>query len=683
MERNSQYLVEKYPDLAGSKPVEAAVTKSIASGEKGPNTRVDRVERYLARLEAITKKKDGQTPAERGALFAYDRTEEVDETPDHTAQQHAQHPERTAEYLKDRILKEYCLDTTDKVTVEAVIRSLYESEKQTARDNGHGAQVRQLETLRPQDIYTKYHDLVLKKAKKQQESLSDWLDYLNQNQAFYPMWFQYFVVRELKKMGNIDTDHFTYTRRSKNTAVPFPDLDPEALAWVFKRITNKDGESIPSDWYVPRDETVATHRDVLVRALDKKDFASLYAIATLETAGEANKETIDGEWRTYKQGSDPSILEADLRNKKTSWCTAEGSAPGYLQRGDAYVYYTKTESGYTQPRLAIHMSNGEVSDVQGIQGGKKQEIEPVLLDIAKAKYESLPGGDKFAKKGRDMKQMTSIYSQYDPETKQWKRPLTKDELVFLYEIEDKIVGFDQFGGKDERVDELRATRKDASLLEADMLTIFDCEPNQIAFSKEQIIKNKEQNIETKAYVGSLYPNIFIDLEDVEHIYISFPERRVRKEQITHGNKTAGQLVVDMAQLGFRFCGLAKKMMYHKDFTIPKQEIKTEFVRLTVRDLFGDANTHTTEQIWNKAKELGLGLCPLDFGPHYRLRYVDQPMDERLVIAMDPVIVEHVPFIFGLHCNANNLDLISFVGAPQFNWDSDREFVFTIRSSFSK
>ena len=106
-------------------------------------------------------------------------------------------------------------------------------------------------------------------------------------------------------------------------------------------------------------------------------------------------------------------------------------------------------------------------------------------------------------------------------------PFTKDDLVLLYEINGTIEGFGY--QKDPRIDELRQGRN----AEEDMLIIFECERDRIAHVPSQINEN------TRAYVGQLEPGIFQRLpESLEHVYMSFPDKKIRRENVEIGGKSA-------------------------------------------------------------------------------------------------------------------------------------------------
>jgi pterin-4a-carbinolamine dehydratase len=71
------------------------------------------------------------------------------------------------------------------------------------------------------------------------------------------------------------------------------------------------------------------------------------------------------------------------------------------------------------------------------------------------------------------------------------------------------------------------------------------------------------------------------------------------------------------------------------FTASDTESEVELVVRSVEEL-GFKDGATREQIYNRAKEIGLDLCPAEVGPQLRLQCKDQPKGEWLLIAMEPI-----------------------------------------------
>ncbi len=240
-------------------------------------------------------------------------------------------------------------------------------------------------------------------------------------------------------------------------------------------------------------------------------------------------------------------------------------------------------------------------------------------------------------------------------------------LVFLYEINSSIEGFGY--QKDPRIAELRKDRN----TEEDMLTIFECTKDQIAHVPSEITEN------TKAYVGQLEPGIFQKLpESLEHVYTSFPEKKIRRENVEIGGKSKEQLISEMQAQGINISDYAKSMMENPDFITGTSREEAKLVRLTVADL-GFKTSATTDQIYERAHALGLELCPPDTGPNYRLQYKDQPLGEWVRIGMKQIAVsDGKPFVFLLERNDDGLWLSDGWARPGLTWDPDREFVFRFR-----
>ena len=107
MENPEKFLDEKYPDLAGSRPVERAVQKKIQRGEKGPENKEGRVQAYFSRIEEIVSR--GNSVSD----------------------------ERGWELLKNKIIKEFAIND-DPDSLVKIAYGLYEAEKKLAVEQGRG-----------------------------------------------------------------------------------------------------------------------------------------------------------------------------------------------------------------------------------------------------------------------------------------------------------------------------------------------------------------------------------------------------------------------------------------------------------------------------------------------------------------------------------------------------------------
>jgi hypothetical protein len=93
-----------------------------------------------------------------------------------------------------------------------------------------------------------------------------------------------------------------------------------------------------------------------------------------------------------------------------------------------------------------------------------------------------------------------------------------------------------------------------------------------------------------------------------------------------------------------------------------------------RDLFGNPAPFNG----GRAHELGLELCPGVIGPELRLQYSDQPLGERLHIAMKPIKSgDGEPRIFVVAHDTNGLSLDAARARPDDYWAPDAIFVFSL------
>jgi hypothetical protein len=195
----------------------------------------------------------------------------------------------------------------------------------------------------------------------QLESFERWVDYINSDDANYPVWFRYFAIRSLTKMATFDGEKSRFKTRSKTTRDPYPELNPEALALAYSRLN--DGEIA--------------------------GFNSMYSTSVMQLEHQSKQfetDKIEGVWKKYNKeprgtNEESKKLSNSLQGFNTTWCTATGSAPNQLAHGDFYVFYSDNGTGENVvPRLAIRMIGNKVAEIRGVDKSYHQGVEPELYD---------------------------------------------------------------------------------------------------------------------------------------------------------------------------------------------------------------------------------------------------------------------------------------------------------------
>ncbi|MEK7084808.1 MAG: hypothetical protein AAB932_06240, partial [Patescibacteria group bacterium] len=349
----------------------------------------------------------------------------------------------------------------------------------------------------------------------QRASLEEWLDYfLSNDSSDISDTLKYWAFRSITQLQEHEKEegetHVKFPRRSKGSVKKFPDLNHDALRYVIDAMMEKfKGERHEFEYDIQPDERVAFEKFIA-----SEKFADLYAWAC-EQYNPIPQELLpktDGEWRVYSKGSNVEQVAQSLRGRGTGLCIAgRGAAKKYLDTGDLLIYYSNDEEGKPFfPRAAIHSVNGKIAEVRGI--AYKQNVDGYIADTVQKKLDEFPDGKMYQKKTADMKHLTEI----DKKTKEGIE-FTNDDLIFLYERDSAI---QYFGYKtDPRIKELRNKRNRRE----DAPRVFECASDQIAWDKNELLKNPDHY---KAYIGPLFDDIFIQCSNLEHVYISFPERQV-------------------------------------------------------------------------------------------------------------------------------------------------------------
>jgi hypothetical protein len=260
-----------------------------------------------------------------------------------------------------------------------------------------------------------------------------------------------------------------------------------------------------------------------------------------------------------------------------------------------------------------------------------------------------------------MKKLTEIEEKIKQETK-----LNKEDLVFIYEIDSSIQYFGMT--KDPRIDKIRKER----IPKEDAPIVLDCEPNQIATNLNEVNEN------TKAYIGPWNMEIFQTIKNypnIENLYESFPDKKIFLKNLETDPKinSVEMAEKELANNNMYLSDWGKDILYKTEFSQEKKEYN--LVRFTVKQL-GFPSGATTEQIYQRAEDLGLELCPAEVGPHLRLQTSSKDL---MFVAMKQITDRSgYPGVFLLDWNGVQLELDGSYAEPAKQWYGYGEFVFRFR-----
>lgn len=104
---------------------------------------------------------------------------------------------------------------------------------------------------------------------------------------------------------------------------------------------------------------------------------------------------------------------------------------------------------------------------------------------------------------------------------------------------------------------------------------------------------------------------------------TYPDCTTIRRTVEVGGLTKQQLIKRLQEYSILLNEYGEKLLTDEKFTTSDTGYSIQTVEITVRNL-GFPEGATTAQIFKKASELGLDLCPLELGPFLRLEYLDQP-----------------------------------------------------------
>jgi len=144
-----------------------------------------------------------------------------------------------------------------------------------------------------------------------------------------------------------------------------------------------------------------------------------------------------------------------------------------------------------------------------------------------------------------------------------------------------------------------------------------------------------------------------------------------------GLKTANDFRGALNSQGCKISDWAGDILGQPAFTASDIETEVDLVNVSVAEL-GFKKGATRADIYKRALELGLELCPAEVGPQLRLQYKDQPRGEWLRIGMEPLAdSDGYPNVFDVVHGVGELWLYG-LGHPGYFWRGDNRFVFVRR-----
>ena len=161
---------------------------------------------------------------------------------------------------------------------------------------------------------------------------------------------------------------------------------------------------------------------------------------------------------------------------------------------------------------------------------------------------------------------------------------------------------------------------------------------------------------------------------VDHPVFSWPIWKTIKLG-TSGLRTADDFRQAIKTNGCFIGPCANSIIEKPQFSPTPKEAELDLVMISVAELgFGDGATCV--QIYMRAKELGLQLCPSDVAPQLRLQYTNQPNGEWLVIGTEPVNNGKSIGLFYVGRDSKGLFWLGgCYGSPGFVWDSSYTWIF--------
>lgn len=327
--------------------------------------------------------------------------------------------------------------------------------------------------------------------REQKDGIDTWLNYLSSNKSNHiPTWAKLTVFNEILDIDNSDNGEI---KNRINTPAPFVRFDEEVLNKCIDIIKEKYGEL--TDTGIKKEMFRHIFKYLYVRELHLKD--------------KRLKDITDGIWIDYHCETIDVVSNKMLEGKITEYERLHNSIKGYntgwriskivdydsFKRNipqpckiSYHVYYTKDDNGeYKIPRMYIRTGEyGSPEEATGIneafiEDKLEEKLNERLNEIGVRRWAVVANKLMTAGLLRTVQQMKRLDELYKNRK---DRELTKEDLTFLYEINESIVSF--VDTRDPRIAKLKKGRNKRE----DLAIVFDCKPEEIGLEKDDLYNNQ-------------------------------------------------------------------------------------------------------------------------------------------------------------------------------------------------
>ncbi len=148
-------------------------------------------------------------------------------------------------------------------------------------------------------------------------------------------------------------------------------------------------------------------------------------------------------------------------------------------------------------------------------------------------------------------------------------------------------------------------------------------------------------------------------------------------EITVGGVSKADLLEQLKNSSILINPYAEILFASPEFTTSSHSCNLKISEVSLQEISLKEGA-TSTQIFSRAKDFGLELCPLELAPHFRLQYLNQLQGPYLTIASKKTRNdESYPNGFYLRKLKNRLWLRGYRASSDFVWSPQSRFVFLV------